>query len=377
MRSVQRPVVPVGLAVVLGSMATPRRPAGILVAVPRPGDRLKVMNRHVLATAMAVGISIALARASTQAPAAPVHAPAYVPHRVYDSAGATFTDFETLVARASRSDITLVGEQHDDPSTHRLELALLEGLARRGASVTVSLEMIERDVQALLDAYLADRLAETEFLKGSRPWPRYQTDYRPLVEFARAKLWPIVAANVPRRLASEVGRRGLAALDALSGADRGLAASELQCLRDSYYERFVREMSKHPAPAGSGDSAVPATGASTDATLDAAEHTILDRFYEGQCLKDETMAESVERARRQTRGATAPVVVHFTGAFHIEYGHGMAARVRRRAPGATLLTVSFVPLERLAQGDPLDTVDPARYRDRADFVVFTLKPVHP
>jgi hypothetical protein len=52
--------------------------------------------------------------------------------------------------------------------------------------VVVAMEMFERDVQGVLDQYLAGTITEEQFLKASRPWPRFATDYRPLVEFARA-----------------------------------------------------------------------------------------------------------------------------------------------------------------------------------------------
>src|SRR5437870_1519895 len=90
--------------------------------------------------------------------------PAYVPHRVYDTRHKQFIDFETLLARVSKADLVFVGEQHDDPATHRMELALLEGIARRRDSVVLALEMFERDVQPRLDAYLSGASSEAEFL---------------------------------------------------------------------------------------------------------------------------------------------------------------------------------------------------------------------
>src|SRR4029079_17139727 len=100
----------------------------------------------------------------------------YVPNRVYDTAKSAFTDFETMIASLVWADVVLVGEQHDDANTHRLELAVLEGLARRNRSVIVSMEMFERDVQDPLDHFQMGHLTEDEFLKSSRPWPAYTTD---------------------------------------------------------------------------------------------------------------------------------------------------------------------------------------------------------
>src|SRR5687767_13761848 len=155
-------------------------------------------------------------------PAAP--SPAYVPQRVYDTTRRAFTDFETMVAELARADVVFIGEQHDDPNTHRLEHALLEGLRRRRVAVTISLEMFERDVQEVLDKYLAGTISEAQFLQDGRPWPRYATDYRPLVELARTEGWSVVAANVPRRFASEVAKSGRSGVDGVPAADRGMVA---------------------------------------------------------------------------------------------------------------------------------------------------------
>src|SRR5436190_19981597 len=132
----------------------------------------------------------ALLFAALQSPAQePAPQPAvasYVPQRVYDTRQKAFSDFESMLADLARADVVFVGEQHDDPNTHRLELAVLDGLIRRRVSLVVAMEMFERDVQPAIDRYLAGTAAEDEFLKAARPWPRYASDYRPILEFARA-----------------------------------------------------------------------------------------------------------------------------------------------------------------------------------------------
>src|SRR5690606_852088 len=99
---------------------------------------------------------------------------------------------------------------------HAMQRALLESLARRRAEM-LSLEMFERDVQPLLDAYLADQVGEDSLLAQGRPWPRYDTDYRPAVEWARFHDWPVTAANNRRPIASAIARGGLGVRDALGG----------------------------------------------------------------------------------------------------------------------------------------------------------------
>ena len=96
----------------------------------------------------------------------------YVPHRVFDTTAGQFIDFEAMAADLVRADVVFVGEQHDDPNTHRLERMVLEALAARKARVILSLEMFERDVQKPLDEFQAGYLSEAGFLRVSRPWPR-------------------------------------------------------------------------------------------------------------------------------------------------------------------------------------------------------------
>ena len=106
--------------------------------------------------------------APVAAPAAAA-VPAYVPERVYDTRRRAFADLESMLADLAKADVVFVGEQHDDPNTHRLEAAILDGLRRRGVRVTLSLEMFERDTQAGLNSYLSDGIAEADFLSSSRP----------------------------------------------------------------------------------------------------------------------------------------------------------------------------------------------------------------
>jgi uncharacterized iron-regulated protein len=293
------------------------------------------------------------------ATAALLHAQAaYVPERVFDSARGQFTDFEAMLAGAANADVLFVGEQHDDPNTHRLELAVLQGLARRRGDLIVAMEMFERDVQDPLDHFSMGHMDEAEFLKASRPWPQYATDYKPLVDFAIAHDWPVIASDVPRQIASEVSKIGLDALKAKSADEKQWFAADLQCpTSGEYFTRFTQAMGDHPAGGASGGDTV------------ATARLTLERFYFAQCLKDETMGESIARAwTTGSIGGSHPLVVHFNGAFHSDFGLGTAERASRRLPGKHVVVISMLPV------DDLDKIAPdAVERKRADYLVFTTK----
>jgi uncharacterized iron-regulated protein len=273
----------------------------------------------------------------------------YVPHRVFDSKEKRFTDFEAMVADLARADVVFVGEQHDDPGTHRLEIAILEGIARRRSNVVVALEMFERDVQKQLDDYLAGKISEQEFLKDSRPWKNYSTDYKPLIELAKAKGWRVIAGNVPRRYASQVNKGGLSAADKLPTAERGFLAKEFSCPTDDYFKRFAEAMGGHP-----GDNTP---------KMDAA---MVERMYQAQCVKDETMAESIANAAQAAPNA---LVIHYNGAFHSDFRLGTASRTKQRLPKANIKIISALPVENL------DSINAEKEKKRGDYLLFTLKPV--
>ena len=293
-----------------------------------------------------------LAACSTGVPVSTATAPR-AESRVHDVAARRDRSLGELADRAARMDVVFFGEQHDDPATHRAELALLAAIGERNPNVVLSLEMFERDVQPALDAYLSGQLPESTFLARARPWPRYTTDYRALVELARARGWPVVASNVPRPLASAVSRGGLAALDTLSGNLRSMAARDLSCPRDRYFDRFAESMKGHSA----------GPGASRDSAAGAA---MVQRFYEAQCVKDETMGESIAQAWR--KAGSGAVVVHYNGAFHTDMGLGTAERARRRMPGARSVVITAVPVP------DARAATPASYAERGDYIILAPRP---
>lgn len=306
---------------------------------------------------MFLNLVAALTLASAPAPQTADSTPAatYVPHRVYDTKRKRFTDFESMLADITSADIAFLGEQHDDPGTHRLEAATLEGLARRRSNVILALEMFERDVQPQLDRYLAGALVEKDFIATSRPWPRYATDYRPMVEFAKAWKWPVIAGNIPRKYASLIARGSLTALDTLSGETRAFASKRFSCEHDEYWDRFAKEM---------GDM----SGHGPEAAKQSPEQkaTAIENIYQSQCAKDETMGESIAMAYN----AAPPhaLVVHVNGSFHSDYRLGTAERARRNLKGKRIVVVNFAPVA------DLDAANADDLRKIGDYVVFTFTP---
>jgi hypothetical protein len=177
--------------------------------------------------------------------------------------------------------------------------------------VTLSLEMFERDVQESVDTYVGGTAAEADF-------PQRDAAVAPLFDrlpsaggVRQAHKWPVVAANVPRRIAIGDRQGWRSAVDALSASDRRLAASDLQCPHDDYYTRFAETMGTHPAASsGSGAAA-------------SAADTATERYYWAQCMKDETMAESIAKAfAKARRDVPDPSCTYGCVPLRLRRGHG-------------------------------------------------------
>jgi uncharacterized iron-regulated protein len=272
--------------------------------------------------------------------------PAGPSFRIVQAASGATVDLDVLATRLAAADVAFLGEQHDDETTHRVQRLLLEAVAERRNNVSLALEMFERDVQEPLDHFQMGHTSEAEFLAEARAWPRYARDYKPLVDFAIAREWAVVAANVPRPLAAEVAKSGLAVLAGRSDADRRLFAADLRCEpAGDYFHRFVAALGTHGQ------------------TLD---DTARVRYYESQCLKDETMAESIAQAHAAgSIGGRKPLVISVNGTVHSDFGFGTVERVARRLPQASIVTVTMVPVTDIEgmKADP-------GVLERAEFVVF-------
>lgn len=215
---------------------------------------------------------------------------------------------EPPAPRLAAADVVFCGENHESAEDHARHQALLRQLHAARPDIVISMEMFERDVQPVLDQYLRGAIDEDEFLARSRPWPNYRRDYRPVIEFARSHNLEVIAANVPRELAARAARCGVAAVAGSPWAARTTSAP-----KDRYWRKFQRAMGGHHG------------------TVDPAA---MERYYAAQCLKDDTMAESIadRLAALHARGRR-PLVVHFCGHFHSDDRLGSVARLAARAPG--------------------------------------------
>jgi uncharacterized iron-regulated protein len=295
----------------------------------------------------ALAAQLAQASGAPQAPAA--H------YRAFDSKGRAVR-VEEIVSALGDADVLFVGETHNDPVAHLLEAELLRradesyGLSsQKRRPVALSLEMFERDVQTVVDEYLGGLIQERHFLLSSRPWSNYQTDYRPLVEYAREHRLPVIAANAPARYVSRVSGLGPDSLRELSSTAKAwLPPQPLPPASAAYAAKFNSFMQGGPAqPAGTNAQANPHGGA---------------HLLEAQALRDASMAYAVADFLKRHHDA---LVVQVNGTFHSEEHLGVPEQLAHYRPKARVIIVTIVP-----DGD-FPNFDAARLGKLGDFVIIT------
>ncbi|MEQ1923070.1 MAG: ChaN family lipoprotein [Pyrinomonadaceae bacterium] len=263
-------------------------------------------------------------------------------YRVYDGQGNP-SSIEAIVKALDEVDVVFLGEQHDDAVAHALQAeifkqAVAQYLATR--KVALSLEMFERDVQIVIDEYLRGQISETHFMSSSRPWGNYKTDYRPLVELAKAKNLPVIAANAPRRYINMVSRGGRDTLNGLTKeAKNWLAPLPYAEPSDVYAKKFKALM-----------------GPSPEAQMG------IDKILSSQSLWDATMANSVANFLKKNKKA---LVVHLNGAFHTESRLGTVEHLLKYRKNAKVLVVT------MRYEDDYKNFDKTKNTGIGDFVILT------
>jgi len=218
---------------------------------------------------------------------------------------------EQMVAAATDERIIYVGESHDNPASHRLQLILLQGLAARYPGKTaLGMEMFSRSQQELLDQWVAGTLSEKEFLRQSKLEESWGYDYyKDLLNFAKEHAIPIVALNADRSLVRELGQKGLDQLD--ETAREQLPEMDM----DDPYQRAMAE-----------------------AIFGGHDHgkSSLDGFLRVQTLWDETMAQSIVDYLSKPEHQNFHMLV-MAGGNHVRHGFGIPRRVFRRLPVSYVL----------------------------------------
>ncbi len=241
-------------------------------------------------------------------------------YQIFTGDKARAIDFDKMMKGLKDADVVFFGENHNNSICHWLQLQVLKELEKvSGKSVVVGAEMFEADAQLVLDEYLAGVIREDHLKKEGKVWDNYQTDYAPIVEFAKENDLPFIATNIPRRYANIVARNGIGALNDLNEKAKSYIAPlpiEVDYELSSYKE-IEEMMGGHMGGHGGSKNMVDA-----------------------QAIKDATMAYFI--SENWTEGE---IFYHLNGLFHSKNHEGIVAFLRESNPDLNIITISVADQE--------------------------------
>lgn len=232
--------------------------------------------------------------------------------RVFNSEGKP-VKYKKMLENLKGADIVFFGELHDNPIAHWLQYELTRDLYNNiGENLILAAEMFEADNQLLMDEYLGGQISEKKFEDEIRLWNNYETDYKPLVTFAKENGLRFIASNIPRRYASIVFNKGFEGLEELSDEAK------------NYF---------HPLP-------VPYDGDvecyKSMLEISGMEgHTPNPNLPLAQAVKDATMAYFILENWQEGK-----MIMHFNGSYHSDNHQGIVWYLLQKQPDLKIVTIT-------------------------------------
>lgn len=238
--------------------------------------------------------------------------PAYI---LYNEKGRE-VKFKKMVKDLADSDMIFFGEYHTNPISHWLQIELAIALHEvKGEKLFFGAEMFENGNQLVLDEYLAGFYPEKKMLvEITQLWKNYQTDYKPLVEFAKENKLRFIASNIPRRYASMIYKDGMEAFDKISPEAKAMIGPLQEFYDASVYEDMKENMGGHIPPS-------------------------MDKIQMSQASKDATMAMfSVNNFNE------GDIYLHLDGSYHSNNHRGIVWWVNKIKPGLNIKTITTLTM---------------------------------
>ena len=222
---------------------------------------------------------------------------------------------DELERRLAQAKVVLVGERHDHPGHHAIQLQVLRAMAAQGTLV-VGVEWLQQDAQPACDALSAGKITLDEFraqVKWDRSWGFPWKMVAPIFAQVRAKGLPLVALNAPQGVVRQVAAGGL---KSLTPEQRSSIAPALDLDDPAYRRKVARQFAFHGVKAPQAQ----------------------ENFFAAQVVRDETMAHNLAlRLVPWPDGGKRGLVL--AGAGHLAGDMGLPPRIARRLPGAGVLTI--------------------------------------
>ncbi len=219
------------------------------------------------------------------------------------------TTQQEVISRVTKASVVLLGETHINADHHRWQLQTLVALHAVRPNMVIGFEMFPRQVQTVLDQWVAGKLTEKEFLRAVEWDQVWNTDanlYLPLFHFARMNHIPMRALNIETHLRRQVAEKGLYGIPVEEREGLTLPAEPSQAYLD-YLLPIYKQHDRKDKQKGETDQSDPD----------------FRRFISGQQLWDRAMAQILQQALMESTKSEKPLVVGIMGAGHVLHGYGV------------------------------------------------------
>ena len=217
--------------------------------------------------------------------------------------------------RLDAARVVLVGERHDHPGHHQIQLDLLKRLGARGP-VVVGVEWLDQSAQPACDLLSAGKISLEQFRRQvdwDNSWRYSWAMFKPIFKEIRDKGHVLAALNAPLKIVRQVARGGL---KSLSPKQRAAIAPALDLDDPAYRREVARQFAFHGIKGPQAQ----------------------ENFFAAQVVRDETMAHNLAvRLHPWPDGGKRGLV--FAGSGHLAAGMGLPPRIARRLPGVKILSV--------------------------------------
>lgn len=252
--------------------------------------------------------------------------PAYI---IYSAEGKKVS-YKKMLKSLSQKDIILFGEIHNNPISHWLQYEVTAKLSRE-KKLILGAEMLEADNQTAVDDYLKGAITNEELGKVARLWPNYETDYAPLVDFAKENNLRFVASNIPRKYATMVYKNDFGVLDSLPANEKNWIAP-LPIAFDANlpsYQNILKMMGGHGS----------------------------ELLVKAQAIKDATMAHFILKNYQKDQ-----LFIHYNGAYHSDNYEGILWYLKKENEQLKYGTISTVSQDNIGKLE-------SENKDKADFII--------
>ena len=243
------------------------------------------------------------------------HAQDKSPYQLFDKNGKKVS-YKKLIKSAEKAEVLLFGEHHNNSIVHWLQLELTKDLYEK-KQLVLGAEMLEADNQKQVNQYLAGEINQKQLDSTARLWSNYNTDYKPLVDFAKERKLKFIATNIPRRYASMVFKNDFQALDNLSEEEKSWIA---------------------PLPIPF-DINLPGYKAMMEMMAHAGE-----KMPKAQAIKDATMAHFILKNLVENS-----LFLHYNGTYHSDNFEGISWYLKKSNPALKILTIATVEQENISK----------------------------